>query len=660
MSGSQHQKTLQRASSLREAGHIEEAMALLVQILSVRPESAEALLQSGLCLLKINANEAAANAFHQALTTNPELVDAQYQLGIAQRRLNQIASALSSFQRAMVLDSTHANACYRAANCLVELGQLPAALEHYDAAIKRQGTIAIFYFNRGVVLRKMGRADEAIASYEQALALDPGHGDSHFNRANLLWESGRRDEAAEGFKVAAALKPVFGFRPLLEEAKLLANLDRWVEAEPRFEAALAMVPNDPALMAHVALGLSVCRNFDRALAVIGRAISLEPQNGGLLTDRAAIFRSMGALDEAMTDVREGLRLSPDIASAYVTLGAIHRDSAEYELSTAAYRRALDLDPNLGVAKYNLAFNLLTAGEYEEGFALYEWRLEQETAKADQREFLSPKWDGQRDLAGRVLLVHAEQGLGDVIQFSRYAQMLAAKGVKVVLEAPPPLAPILFGLDGVHQVYISGETPPAHDFHYPIMSLPHAMGTRLDTIPVPTPYINVKPERVATWATRLGKVDLARVGLVWTGSMTHPGDLRRSLRLCDLRDLLSLHIEFHALQKEFRADDRPVLDALPQLRIHAESLTDFGETAAVLSLMDLLITVDTSVAHLAGALGKEVWILLPFAPDWRWLLDRTDSPWYPSARLFRQQSLGDWASVLAGVKAALLARFPGCA
>jgi tetratricopeptide (TPR) repeat protein len=150
---------------------------------------------------------------------------------------------------------------------------------------------------------------------------------------------------------------------------------------------------------------------------------------------------MGALDEAMIDVREGLRLSPDIASAYVTLGAIHGDTAEYELATAAYRRALDLDPNLGVAKYNLAFTLLAAGEYEEGFALYEWRLEQETAKADQREFLSPKWDGQRDLAGRVLLVHAEQGLGDVIQFSRYAQMLAAKGVKVVLEAPPPLAPL---------------------------------------------------------------------------------------------------------------------------------------------------------------------------------------------------------------------------
>jgi hypothetical protein len=187
-----------------------------------------------------------------------------------------------------------------------------------------------------------------------------------------------------------------------------------------------------------------------------------------------------------------------------------------------------------------------------------------------------------------------------------------------------------------------------------------MGTRLETIPVSTPYLNAEPERVATWATRLGKVDLARVGLVWTGSITHPGDLRRSLRLCDFRDLLSLHLEFHSLQKEFRDDDRPVLDALPQLRIHAESLTDFGETAAVLSLMDLLITVDTSVAHLAGALGKEVWILLPFAPDWRWVLDRTDSPWYPSARLFRQQSLGDWASVLAEVKAALLERFPGCA
>ena len=660
MANPQKPDIIQRAISLREAGDLDGAMGLLMEVLTTSPDSAEALLQSGVCLMQMNANEAAANALQKALASNPLLTEGHYQLGIVQRRLKQIESALMSFQSVVALDPCHANACYRAGNCLVEMGNLESALNLYNAAIERNDAIAIFYFNRGVVQRRLGRVYDAVASYERALVLDPSHGDSHFNRANLLWELGKRQEATEGFKYAVALKPVFALRPLLEQANLLANVDMWAEAEQGFEAALAMAPNDLGVMSNVASGLGNCRNFVRALEVIGEAIALEPENAALRIDRAGILRSQGALREAMKEVLEGLRLSPDLASAYVTQGAIYGDAAEYQQSAAAYRRALAIDPNLGVARYNLAFTLLTGGEYEEGFQLYEWRLEQQSIKAHQREFSSPKWDGKMDLRDKVLLVHAEQGMGDVIQFSRYVRPLADKGVRVVLEALPALVPVLSSLERVCQLYRSGEAPPAHDFHYPIMSLPFALGTRLDSVPAYPQYLSADRNRIDEWSTRLGAGDAPRVGLVWSGSIAHRGDLYRSVRLESLFDLLGANVEFHAIQTEFRDYDKPTLKAVPHLRVHAESLTDFGETAALVSLMDLIITVDTSVAHLAGALGKEVWILLPISPDWRWLLDREDSPWYPSARLFRQQSLGDWDSVLARVKTALLERFPGCA
>jgi hypothetical protein len=267
----------------------------------------------------------------------------------------------------------------------------------------------------------------------------------------------------------------------------------------------------------------------------------------------------------------------------------------------------------------------------------------------------PRWQGRGRLAGRTLLLHAEQGFGDALQFARYAPRLAREGARVIVEAYAPLVPLLHSLDGVAQVIAIGEPVPAFELQCPLLSLPLACGTTLATIPADTPYLAPPPERVAAWRRRLGRRQgqRRRIGMAWSGSLTHHNDRNRSIPLSRLEILLGRSdCELHVAQQQIRPADRTVLDGLPHVIDHSAALADFADTAALLSLMDLVISVDTSVAHVAGALARPTWLLLPFSAEWRWLIGRTDSPWYPTMRLFRQPAPGDWDGVLTAVMRAL--------
>ena len=259
--------------------------------------------------------------------------------------------------------------------------------------------------------------------------------------------------------------------------------------------------------------------------------------------------------------------------------------------------------------------------------------------------------GEPAIAGKTILLHAEQGLGDTIQFSRYAKFVAAQGARVVLEVQAPLRPLLAQVDGVSQLLVRGEALPAFDYHCPLLSLPLAFQTRIDNIPAEVPYLHSDPDRVRKWEVRLGPRMLPRVGLTWSGRAAHANDSNRSIALGDFAGLVCLHAQFVSLQKDLRAGDAQIIERRG-IKHFGDELDDFADTAALIELMDIIITVDTSVAHLAAAMGKIVWILLPFNPDWRWLLDRDDSPWYPTARLFRQPTLGAWGSVIERVSAEL--------
>ena len=316
---------------------------------------------------------------------------------------------------------------------------------------------------------------------------------------------------------------------------------------------------------------------------------------------------------------------------------------------------LALKPGYAEACWNKSLALLVTGDFKPGWELYEWRWKAETlTTVYERLFSQPLWLGKDPLAGKTILLHSEQGMGDTIQFCRYARLVAGLGARVILEIDASLVGLFQNLEGADLVIARGTPLPPFDCHCPLMSLPLAFRTDLETIPAAVPYLEVGKDRLAKWGARLGEKRAPRVGLVWSGRVLHKNDHNRSLGLAELISHLPAGCQYLSLQKEIRDMDRPVLASHGGILHFEDELVDFGDTAALCELMDVVVSVDTSVAHLAGALGRPVWILLPYMPDWRWLLDRADSPWYPSARLYRQERTGEWSGVLERVQADLLA------
>jgi tetratricopeptide (TPR) repeat protein len=360
-------------------------------------------------------------------------------------------------------------------------------------------------------------------------------------------------------------------------------------------------------------------NFDRVLA-------LEPKNVNALYNRANVLCELRRFDEAF----------------------------------AAFAATLALDPAHAGAHWNEGLARLLLGDFQAGWEKYEWRWQTESQRHQRRDFAQPLWLGNEPLAGKTILVHAEQGYGDTLQFVRYLPQLAALGAKVVLEVQPNLTSLLAGVKGASQVIPKGASLPPFDMHCPMMSLPLALKTSLNSIPSNIPYLEAPNERLRKWQDRLSPRRGLRVAFAWAGSATHKRDLARSIPLAKLQTLFqAVHaqnnqtIEWLSVQRDLRDGDAEILKVHSHVQQLGPALNDFGDAAAVLSLADLVITVDTAIAHLAGALGRPVWVLLPFSPDFRWLLDREDSPWYSSARLFRQPSMGDWDSVITRVRESIV-------
>jgi hypothetical protein len=318
--------------------------------------------------------------------------------------------------------------------------------------------------------------------------------------------------------------------------------------------------------------------------------------------------------------------------------------------------AARLQPSNPIPPFNQSLILLLQGQFAHGWPRFETRWNV-VLQSEKREFSRPRWTGRESLLGKTIFVYPEQGLGDTIQFCRYLPLLSAKGARVIFEAPNELRGLLKTLPGAINLLQPGFPVPEFDFQIPLLSIPGSFGTRLSTIPATVPYLKIPSERMGYWKTCLKEAGRPRIGLVWSGGTLFRNDRNRSLTLEMFRGLLELPFDFHSLQKVIREQDQETLSELPNLSLHGDELHDFSDTAALIANMDLVCTVDTSVAHLAGALGKRVWILLPFAPDYRWMLDRKDSPWYPTAVLFRQTESMKWSPVIDEVCAALVEAFP---
>jgi tetratricopeptide (TPR) repeat protein len=492
-------------------------------------------------------------------------------------------------------------------------GKAGAACTHLEQALKLNPTSSQVMSNLGMALAALNRDQEALTILDRAVAIMPASVEAITNRGNVLMKLGRSADALAAFDAALALAPGFP-GALANRGNALAALGRCEEALAQYDAVLAVVP------AHAETHLN----------------------------RGSALMALSCAAEAVAAFDRALALRPDYVKAHLGRGAARQALNQQREALEDFERAIALDKSNADAHHNAALARLTLGDYRRGFEQYEWRWKRSGMPARRRSFGKPLWLGEYPLARKRILIAAEQGLGDCIQFARYVPLLARSGATVVLEAPPPLCSLFARLEGAATVVARGDALPDVDVYCPAGSLPRALRTEVSSIPADVPYLRASEAHLAKWRERIERLPQPRIAVAWAGSADHVNDRNRSLQLRQMAPLFGLTAGFISIQRELRATDAEELTRQPALTHVGEALADFDDTAAVVTLADLVITVDTSVAHLAGALGRPTCVLVPFWPDWRWLLERADSPWYPTMRLCRQPKAGDWESVIAQI------------
>ncbi|MCX8520426.1 MAG: tetratricopeptide repeat protein, partial [Rhodoferax sp.] len=610
-------------------------------------QQTEALFQQGFQHFQQGRPEAAKTAFDQVLKQQPRHCNALYLLGAIAAQSKNPALAAELIGRALDIVPGFAEGHYNQSVALMELERFEDALHSCDRAIAIQPDYADAHYNRCLALEKLQRREDAVAGYQRLLALHPRHADACFKLGHLHRELQQWEQALGRYEQVIAIQPDHT-EAQVQCGKALLKLQRPQDALASLERALALNPQH--LEAHWQRGNAFMdlNQWDSALGCYDQVLAQQADSPYLHAKRAEALWHLGRMDEALQSCEQAIALKPDYVEAWCVQGAVLLERNQWQAALPSFDRAIAMNPDFADAWFNKSLALLVGGQFQQAWPLYEWRWK---AEGGQRTFAQPVWTGTENLSGKTILLHCEQGFGDSIQFCRYARLVKQLGAKVLLGVPPKLAGLLAQLEGVDEVLQHGNVLPAFDYHCPFLSLPLAFKTELHSIPNLGPYLTCTAAKRSAWALRLGASSRLRVGLVWRGNAAHKNDRNRSVPLAEWLAHLPPGLDYVSLQK-----DLPDAD-LQLLRTHGithygEDLHDFSDTAALCDGMDLVISVDTSVAHLAAAMGKPTWILLPYTPDWRWLLERSDSPWYSSARLYRQAQPAQWQHVLERVAAEL--------
>jgi len=567
----------------------------------------------------------AAEIYRQLLKPLPKHADLLFMLGTAEYQLGNKSEAVKLLDRAIAINPANPMAFSNRGNALQELGRLQDALKSYDQAIRLKPDYVEAVCNKGNTLRLLGQVPEAIACYVRGLETNPNFQPAHYELGFTLQSLGRLDEAVDCYRRAIELRPDLA-QTYAVRAAAYQDLRRFEEAIADYEMVIQMIPG--AAMIYNNLG--------------------------------NVLKEVGRHDEACFRLKQSIELQPDHADTHNNLGVVLQQMRRLSEALSSFEQARRLNPNLVDAQWNLALARLVMGDYERGWQDYEARLHpSKLSGVNLRTYQAPKWSGIESLAGKTIFVVAEQGLGDTIQFCRYLPLLAQLGATVILESQPQLVGLMKSLKGVDKVlpaFLATEQIPDHDYYCPLMSLPVAFRTTLTTIPAVSPYLRADPAKSARWAERMGQRSRPRVGIVWSGGF-HPAqpevwviNKRRNMPLAKFAPLKNIDAEFYSLQKGQPAESElaELLSQIwdgPQLIDCASDLHDFTDTAALIENLDLVISVDTAAAHLAGALGKPTLLLSRFDSCWRWLDQRDDTPWYPSMTLLRQNSFDDWDEVV---------------
>ena len=615
------------------------------------PRPVQQQLAEAIALFQQGQFAAAEAGFRAIMKRDPRNFDALHFVGVVAAQSGRLEEGATLIRRALAINPRNAGALGNLGSALIRLGRYEEALISLDRALAADPKAASAHHNRGFALMKLKRLDQAVAAFNRAIELKPDFAEAHNDRGGAFSDQDKFDHALSAYEKALSLRPDYpGY--MVNIALVLCNLQRHPEALAMAEQALRITPEDTgALIARTQALLALGRPAE-GLADADSALKITP---GLVLGhlwRSAALILLGQPEAALMAAETARTLAPQDAAAHRGYGFALGNLNRLQEALAAYDEALRLKPDDREALWDRALALLALGRFEEGWLAYESRNLRHKSLA-ARKYPKPLWWGKEPLRDQQLHVYWEQGLGDTIQFARYALLAVAAGAKVTLSVQDPLLRLFKDFDPFVTIIGQNDEAAEFDLHCPLMTLPMAFGTRLETIPAwENGYLKAPSEDVARWDQRL-PAGHRRIGLVWRGSQTHGNDANRSVRLDRVLPMLETGDVWVSLQKEVRDADRAALQASGLVDVSAE-LGDFADTAALISTLDLVIAVDTSVAHLAAALGKPTWVMVPFAPDFRWLLDREDTPWYPKMRLFRQRRAGDWDGVIARIGEALRA------
>jgi tetratricopeptide (TPR) repeat protein len=625
---------------------------------TARPASAlDEQIERARVLQQQGQMEAAAALYEEILAACPDNAETHYRYANVLKDQGALERAVAAYDRAIALRGDYAHAFCNRAVVLGQMRMLPEAVASYDRAIALDPTEALARCNRGMLLNAMGQKDAALASFSDAIASNAEFFPAHFCRAALLQERKQWAASLASYDRALALN-ARDATVYYNRGTILRELERWPDALASYDRSIAL--NGEFALAHAARAATLhhLNRLPEALDSYDRAIEIEPDAAAHHDGRGVVLHKLGRFELALASFNQAGALDPNSAQTCFNRGAMLEKLRDFAGAIASYHLAIARQPGFADACFNLALTSLRVGDFVTGWAQYEWRWRTHNGPISLvgRDFSQPLWLGGQYLAGKTILLYGEQGLGDSLQFCRYATLVAESGARVILEVPAPLASLCATLKGVTQVIPCGEPLPDFDVQCPLMSLPLACSTTLATVPAATPYINSEPRKVTAWQERLGAKTQPRIGLTWSGSQAARMHSERCFPLAQLSPHLSRDFQYVCVQTEITPADQQALVANCAIRQFPGELRDFSDTAALCDCLDLVISMDTSIVHLNGALGNKTWVLLPFDSDWRWLIDREDSPWYPTVRVFQQKFRGDWNEVFERVATELRREF----
>jgi len=631
----------------------ESALSIAIEL---DPNSALAHFNLGLALEKKGGVTAAIQQYTLAIELHAGYLEAYFNRGNLYQLSQDFSSALQDFKKVLEINPNIAEAHGCIGNIYQSLGNISKATIYYNNAIEKNPFLYEALINRGKIYLELKKYGEAIADFTKATQINPDNCE-FFYLQGLAYEANSNDHfALNSFSKAIELDAKH-LSSLIHRSKIYINQKLYENALKDFNQILNIEPNSAEVRHNKGMALEKMHRFNDAISEYRMALSLKPDSAETYNNLGNVLRETNQLSESIQCFEKAIQLKSDYAPAFSNLGWTQNVSRDLDSSISNLKKALDLNPNLAEAHLNIAFSYLAKGNYLEGFKEYEWR--HQVLGINVRKLSSSLWLGEEPLEGKTIFIYPEQGLGDTIQFCRYAKLLSNLGARVILEVQPPLFKLLESLEGVDLLINSGAPIPQHDYYCPLMSLPLAFKTQIDTIPNRTPYITANPGKVLHWKDRLGIHDRPRIGLVWSGGFRADQpelwtvNQRRNIPFEEISKIDMPGVDFYSLQKGEPAQSDPKrIEAWSNNNFfdYADELRDFEDTASLIENLDLIVSVDTSTAHLAGALNKSVLLLNRFDSCWRWSPRLNEnSLWYPTIRINDQKNPVDWHAPIEDIK-----------